>query len=124
MISGLHVILYSKHAESVRAFLGDVLELPSVDAGGGWPIFAGPPAELAVHPTDDEAEHELYFMCDDVHAVVAKLSARGIETTMPIADRGWGLLTTLRLPGGDVIGLYQPKHPSPIVPGGMREAAP
>ena len=90
-----------------------VLELPSVDAGGGWPIFAGPPLEIAVHPADGEPSHELYLMCDDVHSVVAKLAERGIETT-PIADRGWGLVTSVRLPGGEEIGLYEPKHPSPI----------
>jgi hypothetical protein len=114
MISGMHAIIYSKHAESVRRFLGEILELASVDAGDGWPIFAAPPTELAVHPTDGEPEHELYLMCDDVHALTAKLAQRGIETTVPIADRGWGLVTALRLPGGDEIGLYQPKHPSPL----------
>jgi hypothetical protein len=114
MISGLHAIFYSKHADSVRAFFADVLNLPSVDAGDGWLIFAAPPTELAVHPTDDEAEHELFLMCDDVYAVTAKLAERGVGTTVPIADRGWGLVTRLRLPGGDEIGLYQPKHPSPL----------
>jgi hypothetical protein len=114
VISGIHAIVYTKHAESVRAFLADVLELPWVDAGEGWPIFAAPPTELAVHPTDGDAEHELYLMCDDVHAASARLAERGIEATMPIADRGWGLVTALRLPGGDEIGLYQPKHPSPL----------
>ncbi len=114
MVTGIHAILFSKHAESVRGFLRDVLELPSVDAGEGWPIFAGPPLELAVHPTDGEAEHELYLMCDDVHAFTAKLAQRGIKTTMPVTDRGWGLVTQLRLPGGDTLGLYEPKHPSPL----------
>jgi catechol 2,3-dioxygenase-like lactoylglutathione lyase family enzyme len=113
VINAIHVILYSKHADRVRAFLSDVLEWPAVDAGGGWPIFAAPPAEVAVHPTDDEPEHELYLMCDDVHAVVAKLAAKGIETE-PIADRGWGLLTALILPDGERIGLYEPRHPSPL----------
>ena len=116
MITGMHVILFSRHAEEVREFLGDVLELPSIDAGGGWPIFAAPPAEIAVHPADDRAEHEVYLMCDDVEATVAKLAERGIETDGPIADRGWGLLTTLVLPGGERIGLYEPRHPSPLTP--------
>ncbi|MGP6159396.1 MAG: VOC family protein [Vulcanimicrobiaceae bacterium] len=114
MIGGIHAILYSKHPESVRSFLGEILELPSVDAGEGWPIFAAPPTELAVHPTEGEPEHELYLMCADVHAVVAKLAAKGVETTIPISEQDWGLVTSLRLPGGDEIGLYQPKHPSPI----------
>ena len=112
MITGVHAILYSRHAESVRQFLSDVLGLASVDAGGGWPIFAAPPTELAVHPTEGEPEQELYLICDDVNATVAKLKERGIESSQ-IADRGWGLLTTLTLPGGEHIGLYEPRHPRP-----------
>ena len=115
MINGIHAILYSKHADTVRAFLNDVLALPSVDAGKGWPIFAAPPTELAVHPTDaDHMSAELFLMCDDVAGTVAELLARGIKTTMPISDRGWGLVTQLRLPDGDTIGLYEPRHPSPV----------
>ncbi len=114
MITGMHVILFSRQAEAVRQFLGEVLGLRSVDAGGGWLIFAAPPTEIAVHPTDDQPEHEVYLMCDDVEAVVAKLAERGIETDGPISDRGWGLLTTLILPGGEHLALYQPQHPSPL----------
>jgi hypothetical protein len=114
VINGIHAILYSKHADGVRAFLNDVLELPSVDAGDGWPIFAAPVTELAVHPTEDEPEHELFLMCDDVHATVARLKERGIETAMPVTDRGWGLVTQLILPGGERIGLYEPRHPRPV----------
>jgi len=113
MITGIHAILFSKHAASVRAFLGDALGLASVDAGGGWPIFAGPPLELAVHPTEDEPSHELYLMCDDVYAAIAQLAQRGVTATQ-VSDEGWGLLTTLRLPEGDETGLYQPRHPSPL----------
>ena len=115
MITGIHAILYSKHADALRAFLGETLGLRSVDAGGGWPIYAAPPAELAVHPTDDAPEHELYLMCDDVTATVAKLAERGVAAS-PVLDRGWGLLTTLTLPGGETIGLYEPRHPSPLKP--------
>ncbi len=115
MISGVHAIFYSREAERVRAFLGDVLGWRSVDAGEGWPIFAGPPLELAVHPTDGEPEHELFLMCDDITATVATLTQKGIEID-PIADRGWGLVTTVHIPGGDEIGLYEPRHPSPIRP--------
>lgn len=114
LITGMHVILFSRNAEKVREFLGDILELPSVDAGGGWPIFAAPPAEIAVHPADGEPEHEVYLMCDDVNAVVERLAARGIATDGPVADRGWGLLTTLILPGGERLGLYEPRHPSSV----------
>jgi hypothetical protein len=115
MITGMHVILFSRHAEEVQKFLSDVLELPSVDAGEGRPIFAAPPAEIGVHATDGEPEHEIYLMCDDVNATVEKLGARGIQTDGPVADRGWGLVTTLILPGGEQMGLYQPRHPSPLL---------
>jgi catechol 2,3-dioxygenase-like lactoylglutathione lyase family enzyme len=114
MITGMHVLLFSRHAEAVQKFFGEVLGLRSVDAGEGWPIFAAPPTELAVHPTDDEPEHEVYLICDDVRAMVEKLAARGIETDGPIADRGWGLVTTLVLPGGERLGLYEPRHASPL----------
>jgi len=114
MISGMHVIFYSRHAEKVREFFRDVLGLRSVDAGEGWPIFAAPPTELAVHPTEDEPEHEVYLMCGDVKALVERLAERGVATDGPIADRGWGLVTTLILPGGERLGLYEPRHPSPL----------
>jgi hypothetical protein len=112
MITGIHAIIYSKHAEAVRSFLADTLGWRSVDAGG-WPIFAAPPTEVAVHPTDDEPEHELYLMCDDVHAAVEALNERGVPSH-PIEERSWGLATSLELPGGETIGLYEPRHPSPL----------
>ena len=114
MINGIHAIVYSKDAEKLRSFFKDVLELPSVDAGRGWLIFALPPAELAAHPSEEEGHHELYLMCDDVHATVEELKSKGIELSVPIADRGWGLVTRLKLPSGDEIGLYQPKHPTAL----------
>ena len=113
MISGVHAIIYSKQAERLREFFRDVLKYPSVDAGGGWSIFALPPAELAMHPAED-SYHELYLMCDDVHAVTKKLQSKGVELAMPISDQGWGLVTRLKLPSGDQIGLYQPKHPTAL----------
>ena len=112
MINGAHVILYSRDAEADRAFLHDVLEFPNVDAGDGWLIFALPPSELAVHPTEAEQVFELYLLCDDVRATVAELKGKGIETTGPVMDRGWGLLTGFRLPGGGEVGLYEPRHPT------------
>ena len=113
MISGLHAIIYSKQAERLREFFRDVLKYPSVDAGGGWSIFALPPAELAMHPAED-SYHEFFLMCDDVHAVTKTLQSKGVELAMPISDRGWGLVTRLKLPSGDQIGLYQPKHPTAL----------
>lgn len=53
-ITGVHAVLFTKDAERLRAFFRDVLGLSSADAGGGWLIFALPPAELAAHPTDEE----------------------------------------------------------------------
>ena len=113
MITGAHAVVFSKDAEAVRAFFRDVLRFPSVDAGGGWLIFALPPAEVAAHPTDGDDRHELYLMCDDVHATIAELEARGAETTRPVSDEGFGLVTALRLPDGGEIGLSEPKHPTP-----------
>jgi catechol 2,3-dioxygenase-like lactoylglutathione lyase family enzyme len=112
MINGAHVILYSRDAEADRAFLRDVLGLANVDAGDGWLIFALPPTELAAHPTEGEQSFELYLLCDDVEATIADLTAKGVETTGPVADRGWGLLSGIRLPGGGEVGLYEPRHPT------------
>ena len=113
MITGLHAIVFSPDAEKVRAFFADVLDLPSVDAGGGWLIFAMPPAELAVHPADGD-RHELYLMCGDIHETLAGLRAKGVEVAREVSDRGWGLLAAIRLPDGAEFGIYQPKHPSPL----------
>jgi hypothetical protein len=112
VISGAHAILYSSDAEADRAFLADVLELTHVDAGGGWLIFRLPPAEVAVHPADTSGAVELYLVCDDVEATVADLTGRGVQFESPVSDQGWGLLTTIRLPGGGRLGLYQARHPT------------
>lgn len=113
MVKGVHALVYSRKAEEVRSFFKEVLELPSVDAGDGWLIFTLPPSELAVHPAD-EGGHELYLMCDDIVSTTESLKARGITVAGPIADRGWGWVTRIRLKGGDEFGLYQPKHPTAI----------
>lgn len=112
MIIGAHSILYSKDADADRAFLRDVLGLPNVDAGGGWLIFGLPPAEVAVHPSDENDVHELYLMTDDVEAMVASMKARGVATA-PVSEQRWGMLTQVTLPGGGKLGIYQPRHPSP-----------
>jgi catechol 2,3-dioxygenase-like lactoylglutathione lyase family enzyme len=112
-ITGLHAILYSKKAEATRAFFRDVLGFPSVDAGRGWLIFAAPPAELAVHPSEGTEEHELFLMCDDMEATVAELQRKGV-VTRPIQDQPWGRLTRIVLPSGDELGMYEPKHPLAI----------
>ncbi len=116
MITGVHAIVFSPDAEKVRAFFGDVLGLSSADAGGGWLIFALPPAELAVHPADGDGRHELYLMCDDIHATLAELRDKGAEVAREVSDQGWGLLAAIRLPDGAEFPLYEPRHPSPLQP--------
>jgi predicted enzyme related to lactoylglutathione lyase len=111
VITGVHAIVFSPEAEKVRAFFADVLDLPSVDAGGGWLIFALPPAELAVHPADGATRHELYLMCDDIDATLADLRGKGVEVAQDVSDQGWGLLASVRLPDGSEFPLYQPRHP-------------
>jgi hypothetical protein len=109
VITGAHVIVYSRDSDADRAFFRDVLECPHVDAGGGWLIFKLPPGEVAVHPSEG-ASHELYLMCDDVNTTVEQLAAKGVSCG-PVSDQGWGLLTSIRLPGGGQLGLYEPRHP-------------
>ena len=110
MITGAHVIVYSRDADADRAFFRDVLEYPHVVAGGGWLIFKLPPGEVAVHPAEGAPSHELYLMCDDVNATVEQLAAKGVSCD-PVSDQGWGLLTSVQLPGGGEFGLYEPRHP-------------
>ena len=111
-INGAHAIVYSANADADRAFLKDVLNLPNVDVGRGWLIFALPPSEVAVHPAEGNERHELYFMTDDVEAFVKEMANRGIACSPP-QDQGWGVLTDLSLPGGGRIGVYQPRHARP-----------
>ena len=112
MISGAHVILYSKNAEADRAFFRDVLGFKSVDAGHGWLIFAMPPAEAAFHPSDGGA-HELYFLCDDLKVEIASLAKKGVKCSA-VQEARWGSITKMHLPGGGEVGLYQPKHPTAL----------
>lgn len=111
MITGAHAIVYSTDAEADRAFLHELLGTPSVDAGGGWLIFGLPPAEVAVHPTEAAAKHELYLMCDDIEATVSELTVRGVGVEGEVRCEGWGLLATVRMPSGAPLGIYQPRHP-------------
>ena len=124
MIIGAHSIIYSKAPQADRVFLQTVLELPSVDAGEGWLIFGLPPAEVAVHPSDENDVHELYLMCDDVEAFVEAMSKRTIRCS-PVQNQGWGLLTHVMLPGGGKIGVYQPRHarPKPMKARGAKRKA-
>jgi catechol 2,3-dioxygenase-like lactoylglutathione lyase family enzyme len=114
MITGVHAIIHTSDPDGTRAFLGDVLGFDSVDAGGGWLIFALPPAELAAHPTDGPPRDELYLMCDDLRATMEELQAKGVEFVEPVIEERWGLLCAMHLPGGGKLGLYEPRHPSPL----------
>lgn len=123
MITGAHFLLYSKDADADRRFLSNVLGFQGVDAGGGWLILALPPAEIAVHPSSTSfvqrhAAHELlgavlYLMCDDLDATLEALAAKGATHT-EIDKADWGTRTTIRLPSGGELGLYQPTHPTPL----------
>jgi catechol 2,3-dioxygenase-like lactoylglutathione lyase family enzyme len=106
------MLVFAEDAEAVRAFFRDVLGFPNVDGGDGWLIFALPPAELGVHP--GVGQQELFFMCHDVERTVEELEAKGVEFVAPIADEGFGLMTRFKVPGAGELGLYQPKHPSPL----------
>jgi catechol 2,3-dioxygenase-like lactoylglutathione lyase family enzyme len=110
MIDGAHVVLHSRDADADRAFLREVLGFPHVDGGGGWLIFKLPPAEVAIHPTEGQGGHELFLMCDNVEATVAELIAKGVPCA-PVSEERWGRRTSLTLPGGGDLGLYEPRHP-------------
>ena len=109
MISGAHIIVYSKDAEADRVFFRDVLGLKSVDAGHGWLIFALPPAEAAFHPYEENNVHQLYLMCDDLKAEMTSLAKKGVSCS-EVQEAAWGSITKIRLPGGGQFHLYQPKH--------------
>ena len=115
MFNGAHFVIYSKDAVADREFLLNVVGLTSVDAGDGWLIFALPPSEVAVHPHSSSSAHEIYFMCDDIEAARGELSSKGAECSETV-DEGWGLLSSLTLPGGGRIGFYQPRHARPTLP--------
>ena len=123
MINGAHVLIYTSDADADRSFFRDVLGFAHVDAGRGWLIFRLPPSEAAVHPVDAGSPHShdaaamagahLYLMCDDVEAEVKALTAKGVGCS-PLKRERWGITTTLRLPSGNDLGLYQPLHPTAL----------
>ena len=112
MITGAHAMLYTPEAEAVREFFRDVIGFRHVDAGGGWLIFARPPVEMGVHPAEAPLHHELYLMCDNLERTMAELGAKGVQFGAPVKDEGWGTTTSIVLPGGGKVGLYQPRHPT------------
>lgn len=112
MLTGTHLIIYTRDADADRAFFRDILRLSSVDAGEGWLIFALPPAEIAFHPADRDAGHEIFLLCDDIDALFKDLTGKGAHCG-PIVQEPWGSITRLTLPGGSHLGIYQPKHARP-----------
>ena len=114
MINGMHALLYSSDPDATRDFFRDAMQLKSVDAGRGWLIFALPPAELAVHPSDGEKGSDLYLMCDDLHRTLDELASHDVTVTQPITEQRWGKVTAIRIPGGVELGLYQPYHPTAL----------
>lgn len=130
MVNAAHLLLYSENAEADCGFFRNILGFKSVDAGGGWLIFKLPPAELAVHPRNAEtgAGHtmipaELYLMCDDLPATIKKLEAKNVRCSATSTER-WGIRTTVPLPSGAAIGLYQPTHPTAVGLIGTKKTAP
>jgi catechol 2,3-dioxygenase-like lactoylglutathione lyase family enzyme len=118
-IIGTHALLYTSEPDAVRAIFRDVLGFDFVDTGHDWLIFALPPAELGIHPGegptfDAGVRHQLTFMCDDLDATIADLRAKGIEIQGEPQDEGWGITTTMVLPGGLDVMLYEPRHPTAI----------
>ena len=111
-ITGAHALVYTPEAEAVRAVLRDVFGWDHVDAGDGWLIFALPPAELGVHPTDERPKHELCLMCDDVATTKAELERKGVRFRGEVEDMGFGIGVTLVLPGEVELLLYEPRHPT------------
>jgi hypothetical protein len=118
-ITGVHALLYTSEPEALRNVLRNVFSLRHVDAGEGWLIFALPPAELGVHPAEGPTfesgvRHQLTLMCDDIHTTIDDLRGRGIDVLGEPLDEGWGITTTLALPGGVEVTLYEPRHPTAI----------
>jgi hypothetical protein len=122
-IRGVHALIYTSEPESVRAIFRDVFRWEHVDIGDGWLIFALPPAELAVHPAEGAARHEVSLMCDDVRATMAELREKGIEFEDEAVDEGWGITTTMLLPGGAKLLLYEPRHETAVAEAGQASTA-
>jgi hypothetical protein len=113
MINGAHIVIYAKDPEADRACFRDVLRFPSVDAGHGWLIFAMPPLEAAFHESESNDRQELFFTCDDIAATLEELKSNQVKVS-DVSEQRWGKTATLALPGGGKVGIYEPKHPSPL----------
>jgi hypothetical protein len=131
MFLGVHLLLHSRDPEADRAFFRDVLEIPAIDSGGGWLIFALPPAEMGIHPIETPpsatthagpthagqalAAATVYLLCGNLAETLERLNARGVAHT-ETREADWGVATSIGLPGGGRLGLYEPHHPLAITP--------
>lgn len=122
MIIGAHVMLHSTNDKADIGFLADVLKLPSVNAGGGYMIFGVPPAEVSIHGSERNGDHQLYLMCEDIAAFTGNMTRHGIAFSTPVRQ-GWGTVTEITLPGGGKLGVYQPRHPRPEIAAVAKPAA-
>ena len=119
IVNGVHILIYTANPEADRAFFREILDFKYVDVGHGWLIFGLPLAEAAFHPIDGSAGQQhaghqmlasvVYLMCDDLEATVKALAAKKVACTAIEKER-WGIRTTVRLPSGGELGLYQPTH--------------
>jgi hypothetical protein len=107
-------LIYSRIPEETRGILQKVLKARTVDAGGGWPIMALPPGEVAEHPTDGVPSHELCLMCDNLEKTLAELARVGIRAIGAISEETRGKKIAIAFGGDEKLGLYEPRHPSPI----------
>jgi hypothetical protein len=120
-IIGAHMLLYSSEADALRTMLRDAFGFRAVDAGGGWLIFALPPAELGVHPAEGPTyesgvRHQVAFMCDDIRATIAELRSKGVRIDGEASEESYGITAMMTLPGGVEVMLYEPRHPMAITP--------
>jgi hypothetical protein len=114
MIYGAHALVYSRAPQEARTLLATILGTATVDAGGGWLIFALPPSEIAIHPTDGAPGIDLYLMCQDIEKTILELREKGVKFSRPVHDERWGRISAIALPGGGELGIYQPRHASPL----------
>jgi hypothetical protein len=114
MIYGAHALVFSRAPEEARELLQTILGTETVDAGGGWLIHALPPSEIAVHPTDGAPGIDLYLMCQDIEKTILALREKGVKFSKPVSEERWGRVCAIALPGGGELGLYQPRHASPV----------
>jgi catechol 2,3-dioxygenase-like lactoylglutathione lyase family enzyme len=112
MISGAHVMIFTRDETADRAFFRDVIEIPCIDSGGGWLIFKLPPAELGIHGGERNDFHQLYLMREDLDTEIARLAGKGVTCDEP-RSASWGRFTGVPLPGGGSIGLYEARHARP-----------